>query len=145
MAVVPQFFFYRSTRSLTYFRERYQIGCHVHGEPYLLLYLHAAVVFILMRNKEDLLERRGFELSTLSSTDIVPSEYFEDTTENAYSRYITLEGDVEMSWPLTPKRLIEAAVLRDNSEAAKDKTDEEILCSSGLRIIDGSEDGLDIS
>ncbi len=134
LAVVPQFFFYKSRRGLTYFRERYQIGCHIHGEPYQLLYLHSAIIFILMRNREDLLERRGFELSTFSSSDIVDAEHF-DGAENAYSRFITLEGDVELSWPIEVGRLIEGTVLRDPDA----ETDEEKLCSNGLLII--GEDG----
>ena len=141
LAVVPQFFFYKSRRGLSYFRERYQIGCHVSGEPYQLLYLHAAVVLILMRNKEDLLEKRGFELSTFSSSDLVAAEHFEGA-ENAYSRFITLEGDVEMSWPLKVDRVVEGAVLRDGSEFdenGKERTDEDRLCSSGLFIIDGED------
>ncbi len=138
LAVVPQFFFYKSRRGLSYFRERYQIGCHVHGEPYQLLYLHSIVVMILMRNKEDLLERRGFELSTFSSSDLVSAEHFE-SAENAYSRYITLEGDVELSWPISVDRAIEGAFLRDGSdtnEAGELRTDEEKICSSGIFIID---------
>lgn len=135
LAVVPQFFFYKSRRGLTYFRDRYQIGCHIVGEPYTLLYLHSAVIMILMRNKEDLLERRGFELSTFSSSDLVPSEHFQ-SSENAYSRYITLEGTVELSWPIKIDRVIEGAVLRDSEG---DKTDEEIICSSGLKIIGKDE------
>ncbi len=134
LAVIPQFFFYKSRRGLAYFRERYQIGCHVHGEPYQLLYLHSAIVLILMRNKEDLLERRGFEISTFSSSDIVSAENFEGA-ENAYSRYITLEGDVELSWPLKVDRVVEGTVLRDPDA----ETDEEKLCTSGLFIIDGDD------
>ena len=134
LAVVPQFFFYKSRRGLAYFRERYQIGCHVHGEPYQLLYLHSAVVLILMRNKEDLLERRGFELSTLTSSDLVASEEF-GGPENAFSRYITLSGDVELSWPLKVDRVVEGTVLRDPDA----ETDQEKLCTSGLSIIDGDD------
>lgn len=81
-----------------FFRETYQIGCHVQSEAFYLTYLHSLLVFILAgRYKQALLEARGFERSTLAS-----SQFTKNTTlgvENAYSRYINITGYVKQAWP----------------------------------------------
>lgn len=78
-------------------RETYVIGCHVQGEPRLLTYLHSIVVFVLWRYKQSLLEARGFERSTLSSTQFQRNHDFE--VELAYSRFVSLTGYVRQFWP----------------------------------------------
>lgn len=79
------------------FKETYRIGIHVQNEPGLLSWLHSIVVFSLMRYKQVLLEGRGFERSTIQSTQMARDERFE--TENIYSRYITITGYVRQFWP----------------------------------------------
>lgn len=79
------------------FRETYRIGVHVGGEPGALSWLHSAVVFSLLRYKQALLEARGFERSTLRSTDLERNPAFE--TELVHSRYIEVTGYVRQWWP----------------------------------------------
>jgi hypothetical protein len=78
-------------------RESYRIGCHAHGEPFFLTWLHAIVVFILLKYKEALLEARGFERSTISSAPFSKNEAFGQ--ENVWTRFITINGYVRQYWP----------------------------------------------
>lgn len=79
------------------FRETYQIGIHVPGDPVLLTWLHSVIVFALMRYKQILLEARGFERTTIQSGAVQYEERFE--AQNILSRYITITGNVRQYWP----------------------------------------------
>jgi hypothetical protein len=112
LAVVPQYQFYRARREHSFFRETYNIACHTHGDPAPLLWLHAIVVYILLRYRESLLEGRSFAQSTISSSEMIPNPDMSVVGgENVYSRYITLTGQVENSWLKAPKRVIESVEL----------------------------------
>ncbi len=80
------------------FRETFQIGCHVQGESFFLTYLHSILVFCLAgRYKQALLEARGFERSTISSSQFLKNDQL--GVENAYSRFINITGYSRMVWP----------------------------------------------
>jgi hypothetical protein len=80
------------------FRETIQVGCHVQGESFYLTYLHSLLVFILAgRYKQALLEARGFERSTISSSQFLKNDAL--GVENAYSRFINITGYVRQYWP----------------------------------------------
>lgn len=79
------------------FREMYSIGCAVESEPVHLVYLHSIVTFALLRYREDLLEARGFERSSLASTETRKNPVFD--TEHVFSRYIAITGFVRQYWP----------------------------------------------
>lgn len=79
------------------FTETYQLGCHVEGEPLQLIFLHSLLVFVLKRGNQVYLEGRGFEKSTISSTDFAKNEYY--NVENAWSRYVSITGTVRSTWP----------------------------------------------
>jgi hypothetical protein len=120
LGVVPQFPFYRARREHTFFQETYSIGCHVHGDPAALLWLHAIVMYCLLRYREGLLEARCFTESAFSSSDFAPNNNFNNPGgELVYSRYINLTGQVEVSWLKTPQRIIESADLVDYDEPFK--------------------------
>lgn len=91
------------------FRESYRVGVHVGGEPVYLTWLHSIIVFALLRYKEVLLEARGFERSTLSSTDFAHDPQFE--TEIVFSRYINLSGHVRQFWPKNVSRVLDGVEL----------------------------------
>lgn len=91
------------------FREAYRVGVHVGGDPAPLVWLHSIVTFILMRYKEALLEARGFERSTHSSSDFQRDSQFE--TEMVFSRYIELTGYVRQYWPKAIASPIDAVVM----------------------------------
>lgn len=79
------------------YKETYQIGIHVSGEPVYLTWLHSILVFILLRSKQRLLEARGYEATTFNSTDFDRNEFFE--AEFVFSRYINITGYVRHYWP----------------------------------------------
>jgi hypothetical protein len=119
-AVVPKNQFYKVRREHTFFQETYNIGCHTHGDPAPLLWLHAITMYLLLRYRESLLEGRYFAESSISASELtVNGELSTPGGELVYSRYITLSGQVENSWLKTPKRVIEVAKLA--SEPNKEK------------------------
>jgi hypothetical protein len=79
------------------FRERYRIGCHVHGEASKLAWLHSIIVFCLLRYKQDYLEHRGFERTTVTSAPFQSDNAW--GKENCYVRYIDITGFVRHYWP----------------------------------------------
>lgn len=91
------------------FRESYRIGVHVGGDPAPLVWLHSIVTFILLRYKEALLEARGFERSTHSSSDFQRDVQFE--SELVFSRYLELTGYVRQYWPKAVASPIDAVVM----------------------------------
>lgn len=124
IGIIPQYQIYRAKRERSISIETYHIGCHVHGDPSLLIFLYAFVKYSLYRYKQVLLEAQNFQLSKLSVSDFLKNGNF--STENVHTRYITLTGQVEESWIKTPHRLIEFAALED-ANTVKLKT--------GLKII----------
>ncbi len=89
------------------FRETYSIGCHAQGEAVQLTYLHSIVTFLLLRYRQDLLEARGFERSTLASSPFTLDQKTE--AEIAFVRYITITGYCRQVWPKTVTGRLEAA------------------------------------
>jgi hypothetical protein len=80
------------------FRESYQISVNVGGEPTLTVLLHSVVVFCLLRYKQLLLEARGFERSTFTSSDLKINQSLPET-EPVFTRNINLSGYVRQYWP----------------------------------------------
>lgn len=93
-----------------WYRESYQIGCHVSGEPVYLTWLHSIIVFILLRYKQALLEARGFERSVVNSSDFDRNESEFPDSEFVYSRYITITGNVRQYWPKSINPAVTAVV-----------------------------------
>jgi len=79
------------------FKETYRIGVHVNSEPAHLTYLHDIVKMVLLRGRQKLLEFRGIERTTISSSDFAKN--FQLEGEVAFSRFITMSGYVRTSWP----------------------------------------------
>ena len=120
MAVVPRFQFYEAKVEHSFFREAYTIGCHVHGDPSTLLWLHAIVSYCLLRYKESLLEARGFSQTSISSSDVAPNQYLSTPGgENVFSRFITISGMVENSWIKSPQRIAEAVEIADKNAGSE--------------------------
>jgi hypothetical protein len=86
------------------FKESFQITCHAPNEPVYLTYLHSILVFVLLRYKEELIEARGLERTTLSSGEIYLNTSF--TTNIVFSRPITVVGYVRNYWPKAIKQPI---------------------------------------
>lgn len=103
--------FYIAQLESSSFKEVYSIACYVSAEPVQLSYLHSILVFILLRYKEELLEGRGFERSTFSSSDFRRLETM--ANENIYARYLTLTGYVRQYWPKILSRKIQGITIQD--------------------------------
>lgn len=86
------------------FRENYRLRCYVNTAPVHLTFLHSILLFQMLRKKEDLLEGRGFERSTINSGPIGAWEG-EGNVELTWYRDITTTGYVRQYWPkkITPK------------------------------------------
>lgn len=111
-AVVPKYQFYEARVGHTFFQETYNIGCHVVGDPQTLLWLHSIVLYSLMRYRESLFEANGFAESRLSSSDLLPNPNFTGPGgEKAYSRFISLSGQVENTWIKAPRRRLESVAM----------------------------------
>ena len=109
VGVIPQYRVYRARRERAAFRENYQIGCHVHGDPTQLLWLWAITLYSILRYRESLLEAKGMKISSVKSTDMIRDDSFGEGGENIYKRWIVVSGLVENTWLKSPKRVIEIA------------------------------------
>jgi hypothetical protein len=96
---------YATTIESVTFKEVYQIGIHVQGDPSYLLYLHSILQFMLLKYKQELFETRGFERTQLSSTDFRRNLEFEN--EVVFSRFITVTGYARYYWPKSVNPLVE--------------------------------------
>jgi len=101
------------------FKESYRLGIHVSGEPAHLTWLHAIVQFSLLRYKQVLMEARGFERSTISSSQVARAEWSE--AENVFSRYITISGYVRQFWPKTIAPVIDGMEFEGLQVSGQDK------------------------
>jgi hypothetical protein len=116
LGVLPQYQYYEARVEHSFFQDTYTIGCHVHGDPNALLWLHSIVLYSIMRYRESLLEANGFSESLITNSDMLPNEFF--TTpggEKAWSRYITISGQVENTWIKSPRRFVEKVGLRQKT------------------------------
>lgn len=114
LAVVPQFAYYKARVEHSFFDETYNIGCHAHGDPQVLLWLHSIVIYSLLRYRESLLEAQGFSEIIINSTDMSEDPTYTGAGgEKAFVRYVTLNGQVENTWIKSPRRYIENAALKE--------------------------------
>lgn len=115
------------------YRESYQVGVHVSGEPVYLTWLHSIVSFALHRYKAALLEARGLERTVFSSSDFDRNEINEG--ENIFSRFISLTGFVRQSWPKAVNPRIGSVIgevsgesgikaIRNTSDASESNTED---------------------
>lgn len=95
-----------STIESVNFRETYVVGCHVMGNSTFLTYLHSIVLYCLMKYKQELMEARGLERTTLSSSDFRRN----DLTKNElmFSRAVIVNGFVRQSWRKSKDERIQA-------------------------------------
>lgn len=119
LAIVPQYQFYTARLEHSFFQETYQIGCHA-PDPQSLLWLHAIVLYSLLRYREGLLEANGFTESVINSSDMFINEYFSGMSgqDEILTRNITLTGQVENKWVKSPWRTIENTQIKAQNQAA---------------------------
>lgn len=130
-AIIAKNQFYEARVGHTFFQETYTIGCHVVGDAQPLLWLHAVVLYSMLRYRQSLFEANGFAQSNLSSSDLMPTPGFTGAGgEKAWSRYITLTGQVENSWIKAPHRIIESVSLAQQADS-----DSSTGFSGGIKIL----------
>jgi hypothetical protein len=117
IAIIPEYRIYKARREVATFQENISIGCHVHGDPNALLWLYSIMMYGLLRYREGLIESRNFQISNLTTTDMIRNDAFQSFGENVYSRFITLTGQVENTWIKAPKRVIETINIVDGIDA----------------------------
>lgn len=91
--------FYVATVESCWFKNNFKISCLCQNDAVEALYLEQVVLFILLRYKEQLLEGRGFERSTVNSGPLYL--YQENDIEFIWGKDITLSGYVRHVWPKT--------------------------------------------
>jgi hypothetical protein len=130
IAVIPQYLTYRARMERIVSQESYNIGCHVHGDPAQMVFLHNLVKYALLRYREGLFEHFRFDLGTISSTDTINNDAF--GADEVYSRFITLSGQIEEFWVKSPARKWEVIdfIERDGD-----------LKTSGIKIISNIKAG----
>jgi hypothetical protein len=127
LCIIPRYHLYKARRERATSQETYNIGCHVHGDPSTLIFLYGVVKYGLYRYREGLLEYNNFQLSNLTSTEMIRNDQMGE--ENIFSRWITISGQVEESWIKTPKRYIEAIDLNDPCRP------EGVVLAEGIKIL----------
>lgn len=92
----------------------------VSSNPTHLLFLHTILKYCLYRYKQDLLEARGFERSSLGSTGVRvlngPKE-----SEIIYTRTINMSGYVRQYWPKELKGKIDGVIIGTDAVGMKIK------------------------
>ena len=110
-----------------------------------LTWLWSVAKYALMRYREGMLEHRGFQISSIKSSDYLRNDAFQSLGENVYSRFIVLTGQVEETWLKSPKRTIEAMSFQNpdpDGSLEAELEEGESLPASGIQIIskDSPED-----
>jgi len=130
IAIIPQFLTYRVRMEKITSQETYNIGCHVHGDPAQLDFLFKLVKYALLRYREGLFERFGFDLGTITCSDMIDNNAFD--IDNVFSKFITLSGQVDEYWVKSPARKWETIDFVDNSGD---------IPVSGIKILSNETDG----
>ena len=98
--VAPISSFYIAHLESSQFQETYRLRCYINSTPVHLSFLHSALVFVLKKYNQDLLEARGFERSSVSSQSITLAQG-NDGPELIYARDVVITGFVRQYWPKT--------------------------------------------
>jgi hypothetical protein len=114
------------------YKETYLLGVHTDSDPIHLTYLHSVIVFALLRYKENLLEARGFEKSSISSSDFRRDD--ETLPEFVYSRYVSVSGIVRQSWP----KLVTGRIVAVDTNTSASATDD--MAVSSFIFTDGEDE-----
>lgn len=116
--ILPQFQYYEARIEHAFFQETYNIGCHSHGDPQVMLWLWSIAKYAILRYRESMLEANGFTESVVSSGNPdINYDFSTEGGERVWSRYITISGQVENSWIKSPRRFIEVALLKERFDS----------------------------
>jgi hypothetical protein len=93
MTIRPQSNSVRNTNKSIWFWENYTFTC-ISTEPNELMFLYSLMMYISIRYKKSLFEARGFEVSTLSYSEVYAPNPSDDTNI-LFGRDIMIRGRVE--------------------------------------------------
>ncbi len=95
--------FYVTSLESVLFKQTFSIKCFAQSDALYTLYLEQIVLFILFRYKEQLLEARGLDNTTVSSGPLY--KWTESNTELVFCRDISVQGFSRAYWPkaISPK------------------------------------------
>lgn len=131
VGIVPQYQFYEARVEHTWFQETIEIGCHSHGDPQVVLWLHSIALTALLRYRESMLEANGFSESIVSSSPLTENSFFSGPDgEQAFTRVISLTGVTENTWIKTPRRFVESLTLTSKNTNGYE---------GGIKILSNSE------
>ena len=110
LAIVPHYQYYKARIEHSFFEETYIISANAHGDPQNVMFLWSIVKYSILRYRESLLEANGFAESSVNSGGGPDANTVWTTPggEKAYTRVLTLNGQIENSWIKSPRRIIES-------------------------------------
>lgn len=109
LAVVPHYQYYQAKIEHSFFEENYIIRANAHGDVQNVMFLWSIVKYSILRYRESLLEANGFEQSSVNSGGPDLNEAWSTAGgEKAYTRVLTIKGQIENSWIKSPRRIIES-------------------------------------
>lgn len=118
--IAPIDSFHRTELESSLFSQTYKLICFAQ-DPVHLLYLHAVCEFILLRYKQEYLEKRGFDMLGISSGPVTGWNPTNKDNEMTYVREVTFNGYVRQYWPKLVSNKIQGIKLH------------------GIRVMDGPE------
>jgi hypothetical protein len=111
-------------------RESYRVDLYNAGDYQGLMYLYCVVKFVLLRYKQSLLEARGFEQTSITTTGLTLAS--ESHSENTYTRGFVVSGYVRQYWP------------KDITPRIQNVRFQDAVGNTGIKIKDGPKSPSDI-
>lgn len=109
LAIVPHYQYYKARIEHSFFEETYIISANAHGDAQNVMFLWSIVKYSILRYRESLLEANGFmESSVNSGGPDLNQAWSTPGGEKAYTRVLTVNGQIENSWIKSPRRIIES-------------------------------------
>ncbi len=100
----------KAQRGIAQFNETYNIKVLVNGDQGHLVWLHTIVSYLLLKFRQDLLEKKNIGLTTISSGPLQQENPGEYGGEAVFSRNISMEALIEVTWLKTLAERFEGAV-----------------------------------
>ncbi len=82
-----------------FYKQTVHLDLTVEGDATKLLVLHQLILYILHRYKQELLEARGFERTTVSANDVASTKFGAGAAQRFFNRMISVTGYVKQIWP----------------------------------------------
>lgn len=133
LGVVPQYRYFQTRLGRSFFQETWNITCAT-NDPQTLLWLHAIIIFSLLRYREFMEHNGILEITNLASTDIFNSSFSDAGGEELYCRQITISNKVQQSWPRGLHKKVESTLIRDTNPQAATPSDPSGYVG-GIRIV----------